>query len=198
MEYKINFIRNSYIRFAAKHKQELINAFWNCVKKGNLILREDVSEFEDRLAEYTGTKHGIGTNSGTDALFLSVLALGIKGNWDYLLKQVQEGKMTLAQANKKFEGDEVITVSHTFIASIQCIIHAGARPILVDVGPNELMDVTQIEKAITKKTKAILPVHFHGKVCDMDAIMKLAKKYKLYVIEDACQALGSSFKGKKA
>ncbi len=198
MDYKINFIRNSYIRFAKKHKKELIDAFWNCVKQGNLILREDVSKFEDNLAKYTGTKYGVGVNSGTDALLLSCIALGIKGNWDYLLKQVQDGKISLKEANEKFEGDEVITVSHTFIASIQCIIHAGARPILIDVKANELMDENQIEKAITKRTKAILPVHFHGKVCEMDNIMALAKKYNLFVIEDGCQALGSSYKGKMA
>lgn len=198
MEYKINFIKNSYIRFAEQHKEELINAFWDCVSKGNLILREEVSQFEDNLAKFTDTKYAVGTGSGTDALFLSCIALGIKGNWDYLLRQVDEGKMTFQEAEQKFEGDEVITVSHTFIASIQCIVHAGARPILIDVGPNELMDVAQIEVAITPRTKAILPVHFHGKVCDMDKIMELAKKYNLYVIEDGCQALGSSYKGKMA
>src|SRR3989344_1576490 len=198
MQYKINFIRNSYIRFAQKHKKELLDAFWNCVKKGDLILRKEVSIFEDKLAKYTGTKYGIGTNSGTDALLLSCIALGIKGNWDYLLKQVQEGKITLAEANRKFEGDEVITVAHTFIASIQCIVHAGARPMLVDVGPNELMNAELIEKAITKRTKAILPVHFHGKVCDMEKIRAIAKKHKLFIIEDAAQALGSSYKGKMA
>lgn len=198
MEYNINFIRNSYIRFARDHKDELVDAFWSCVKEGNLILREEVSQFEDNLAKFTGAKYAIGTGSGTDALFLSCIALGIKGNWDYLLRQVDEGKMTFQEAEQKFEGDEVITVSHTFIASIQCIVHAGARPILVDVGPNELMDVSLIEAAITPRTKAILPVHFHGKVCDMDNIMELAKKYNLYVIEDGCQALGSSYKGKMA
>jgi len=198
MEYKINFIRNSYVRFAADHKDELINAFWDCVSKGNLILREEVVQFQENLAKYTGAEYGIGVNSGTDALFLSCLALGIKGNWDYLIKQVYEGKMTIEEAEAKFEGDEVITVSHTFIASIQCIIHAGAKPVLVDVGPNELMDVSLIEAAITPRTKAILPVHFHGKVCDMDKILELAKKYNLLVIEDACQALGSSYKGKMA
>jgi len=150
------------------------------------------------LAKYTGTKYGIGTNSGTDALLLSCIALGIKGNWDYLLRQVDEGKMTIKQANEKFDGDEIITVAHTFIASIQCIVHAGARPILVDVGSNELMNADLIEKAITPRTKAILPVHFHGKVCDMDKILAIAKKHKLYVIEDAAQALGSSYKGKMA
>lgn len=170
----INFIKNSYIRFAQEHKQELIDAFWNCLNKGDLILRESVVEFQDNLAKYTGTKYGVGVGSGTDALFLSCKALGIG------------------------PGDEVITVSHTFIATIQAIVHCGATPILVDVGPNELMDVSQIEAKITPKTKAIIPVHFHGKVCEMDVIMDLAKKYNLYVIEDACQALGSSYKGKMA
>src|SRR3989344_486613 len=196
MEYKINFIKNSYIRFAAEHKDELIDAFWGCVKNGDLILREAVSQFEDNLAKYTGTKYGIGVNSGTDALFLSCAVLGIKGNWNYLLKQVQEGKITLEEANNKFEGDEVITVAHTFIASIQCIIHVGARPILIDVGQNELMDADKLESAITPRTKAIIPVHFNGKVCDMDKILEIAKKHNLYVIEDAAQALGSSYKGK--
>lgn len=173
-EYKINFIRNSYIRFAADHKEELIGAFWDCVSKGNLILREEVSKFEDTLARYTETKHGVGVNSGTDALFLACKVLGIGS------------------------GDEVITVAHTFIASIQCVVNCGATPILIDVGSDELMDVTEIEAAITPRTKAIIPVHFHGKVCNMDEIMRLAKKYDLYVIEDACQALGSTFKGKPA
>ena len=174
MEYKINFIRNSYTRFAEAHKDELVDAFWRCVSRGNLILREDVLEFQDNLANYTGTEYGVGVGSGTDALFLSCKALGIGS------------------------GDEVITVSHTFIASIQAIVHCGATPVLVDVGPDELMDVSQLEAAITPRTKAILPVHFHGKVCDMDEILRLAKKYNLFVIEDACQALGSSYKGKMA
>lgn len=174
MNYKINFIRNSYIRFAEQHEQELKDAFWGCVSKGDLILREDVSRFEDNLAKYTGTKYGVGVNSGTDALFLSLKALGVK------------------------EGDEVITVGHTFIASIQAIVNCGATPILVDVGQDELMDVSQIEPKVTPRTKVILPVHFHGKVCAMSEIKRLATKYGLYIVEDACQALGSSLDGQKA
>lgn len=174
MEYRINFIRNSFIRFYEKHREEILNAFDNCAKKGDFILREEVSKFEDSLARYTGTKYGVGVASGTDALFLSCKMLGIK------------------------EGDEVITVSHTFIATIQAIVHCGATPILVDVRKDELMDVTQIEALITSKTKAIIPVHFHGKVCDMDAILDIAKRHNLFVIEDACQALGSTYKGKMA
>lgn len=173
-DYRINFIRNSFIRFWNDHEEELLDAVKKCGRKGDLILRQDVVDFEKNLANYTGTEHGMAVNSGTDAIFLALKALGIK------------------------EGEEVITVSHTFIATIQGIIHCGATPILIDVGQDELMDVSKIEQAITPRTKAIIPVHFHGKVCDMDEIMRLAKKYNLFVIEDACQALGSSYKGKKA
>ena len=129
---------------------------------------------EKNIAKYVGVKYGAGVNSGTDALFLSLLALGI-------------GK-----------GDEVITVSNTFIATIQAIVHCGATPILIDVKKNEQMDEGQIEKAITPKTKAIIPVHYTGAMCDMKKIMAIAKKYKLYVIEDACQGLGAMQNGKKA
>mgnify|MGYP001574108343 CR=1 FL=1 len=174
MEYKINFINNSFRRFAEAHKDELINAFWSCMSEGRLVLRKDVSDFEDTLAKYTGTKYGIALNSGTDALFLSCKALGIG------------------------PGDEVITVSHTFIATIQAIVQCGAAPILIDVKQNELMDVDLIEQAITLRTKAIIPVHFHGKICEMDKILELAKKYNLFVIEDAAQALGSTYNGKPA
>lgn len=174
MDYKINFINNSYRRFWTQHEEELTTAFKDCMSRGALILREEVWEFEKNLAKFTGTQYALGVGSGTDALELAVEALGI-------------GK-----------GDEVITVAHTFIASMSCIVRAGATPVLVDVRADELMDVTKIEAAITPRTKAILPVHFHGKVCDMDVIMALAKKYDLYVIEDACQALGSSYKGKMA
>lgn len=174
MDYKINFINNSFRRFAEQHKDQLIDAFWKCVSRGDLVLRQDVSDFEDTLAKYTGTKYGIALNSGTDALFLSCKALGIG------------------------LGDQVITVSHTFIATIQAIVNCGATPVLIDVDQNELIDVEKIENAITPKTKAIIPVHFHGKVCHMDRILEIAKKHKLYIIEDAAQALGSTYKGKMA
>lgn len=174
MIYRIPFIRNSFIRFWNQHEEELLDAVKKCGRAGDLILRQDVVDFEKNLSTYTGTQYAVATNSGTDALFLACKALNIGS------------------------GNEVITVSHTFIASIQCIVNSGAVPILIDVGQDELMNVSQIEAAITPRTKAILPVHFHGKVCNMDEIMRLAKKYNLYVIEDACQALGSSYKGKKA
>ena len=141
MNYKIPFIRNSYIRFAEQHKEELIGAFWDRLSKGELILRDEVKKFEDTLAKYTQTKYAIGVGSGTDALVLSVKALGIG------------------------PGDEVIVPSHTFISSIYCIVANGATPILIDVREDELMDTDQLEKLITPRTKAIIPVHFHGKIC---------------------------------
>jgi len=155
-------------------KKEIDSAIQDVLGRGDLIMRKDNDEFEERLAKFVGTKYAIGLNSGTDALFLSLLALGI-------------GK-----------GDEVITVSHTFVASIAVIVQAGVTPILIEVGEDFEMDVSKLESAITDKTKAIIPVHYNGRMADMDKIMEIAKKHNLYVIEDAAQGLGSSLNGKKA
>lgn len=155
-------------------KTEIDNTMQNVLARGDLIMRADNDEFEKRLAEFVSTKYAIGLNSGTDALFFSLLALGIK------------------------KGDEVITVSHTFIASIAVIVQVGATPVLIEVGEDFEMDVSKIEAAITEKTKAIIPVHYNGRMADMDKIMEIAKKHNLYVIEDAAQGLGSSINGKKA
>lgn len=155
-------------------KNEIDSVMQDVLGRGDLIMRKDNDEFEEKLAKFVGTKYAIGLNSGTDALFLSLLALGI-------------GK-----------GDEVITVSHTFIASIAVIAQAGATPILVEVGEDFEMDANKIEEAITEKTKAIIPVHYNGRMADMDKIMEIAKKHNLYVVEDSAQGLGSSLNGKKA
>jgi dTDP-4-amino-4,6-dideoxygalactose transaminase len=95
-------------------------------------------------------------------------------------------------------GDEVITVAHTFVATVSAIVHCGAKPVLIDVGEDYNMDPRQVEEAITPRTKAILPVHLNGRVCEMDCIMEIAERYGLIVIEDAAQALGASYKGKLA
>lgn len=167
MIYKINFINASYRRFYAKHRKELLGTIDRCLTNGELILREEVGKLERSIARYVGTKYAVGTNSGTDALYLSLKALGVG------------------------QGDEVITIANAFIAPIQAIVHAGATPVLVDVGEDGLLDVEKLEKAITKKTKVIIPVHLSGKVCDMNAILQLAEAYKVQVVEDACQALGA-------
>ena len=174
MKYKVDFINSSYRRYYKRHKKEILKAIDKCFSLGNFVLRKDVLEFERKLAKFVGVKYAVGVNSGTDALKLSYKVLGCGS------------------------GDEVITVGHTFISSIEEIVHLGAKPILIDVRDDGLMDVSQIEKAITKKTVGIVPVHLSGKVCDMDEIMRIAKKYKLWVVEDACQALGAYWGDRKA
>ena len=174
MTYKVDFINSSYRRYYQAHREEILKTIDKCFALGNFVLRKDVLEFEGKLAKFVGTKYAVGVNSGTDALKLAYKVLGCK------------------------PGDEVITVGHTFIASIQEIIHLGAKPILIDVKEDGLMDVSLIEKAITPKTVGIVPVHLSGKVCDMDKIMRIAKKHKLWVVEDACQALGAYWGNKKA
>jgi len=155
-------------------EKEIDAAIKSVLNRGDLILRKDVEEFEKNLSSFLELKYAIGVNSGTDALILSLKAAGIG------------------------PGDEVITVSHTFVASIASIIHVGAKPILIEVKEDFTMDVDKIEEVITPKTKAILPVHLNGRVCDMEKLMEIARKHNLIVIEDAAQALGARFKNKMA
>ena len=171
---KVDFINSSYRRYYAAHKAQIMKALDKCFAKGDFILREEVARFEKNLADFCEVKYAAGVNSGTDALKIIYKALGCG------------------------PGDEVITVGHTFIASIEEIVHLGAKPILIDVGEDGLMDVDQIEAAITDKTVGIVPVHLSGKVCDMPRIMAIAKKHHLWVAEDACQALGARLGGKMA
>ncbi|MGE5582281.1 MAG: DegT/DnrJ/EryC1/StrS family aminotransferase [Bacillota bacterium] len=135
--------------------------------------KHKVVTFEKEFAEYIGVKHAIAVSSGTGAILTCLAALGIG------------------------PGDEVIVPGYTFIASISAICYARAIPILAEIDDSLTIDPNDIEKKITKKTKAILPVHMLGNPCNMDAIMKIAKKYNLYVIEDCCQANGGSYKGRK-
>ena len=172
MKYKVPFV-NPGLQYR-RLKKEILPLIDDVLLRGDLILRKDVEKFEKNWARFCQTKYAVGVNSGTDALFLSLKAAGV-------------GK-----------GDEIITVSHTFVASVAIIVHSGAKPILVDVGEDFLMDMEKVESAITKKTKAIIPVHLNGRVCDMERLMRIAKKYKLIVIEDAAQATGAKFDGKMA
>ncbi len=174
MKYKINFINASYRRYYAKNREKILSAIDKCYSKGDFVLREELAKFEYNLAKFTGAKYALGVSSGTDALKLAYKALRLK------------------------PGDEVITVSHVFIAPIQEIVHLGGKPVLIDINEDGLMNADLIEKAITKKTVGIVPVHLSGKVCDMDKILKIAKKHNLWVVEDACQALGAKYKGKSA
>jgi len=172
MNYKVPFV--NYPLQYKKIKKEIDKAIFGCLEKGDLIFRKDTEEFEKNFAKFVGTKYGISCDSCTGAMFLSLFAMGI-------------GK-----------GDEVITVSHTYVATIDVVWHCGAKPILIDIGDDMEMNADLIEKAITKRTKAIIPVHLDGRMCNMEKIMKIAKKYNLIVIEDAAQAIGAKFKGKPA
>ncbi|MFA5389280.1 MAG: DegT/DnrJ/EryC1/StrS family aminotransferase [Candidatus Omnitrophota bacterium] len=155
-------------------KDELKAPIEKVMMSGGFILGEDVGLFEKEFAGYCGAKYGIGVNSGTDALFLACLACGI-------------GK-----------DDEIITPTYTYIATSFGISMAGARPVFVDMEEATCnMDVSKIEKAITKKTKAILPVHLYGHAADMDPILNIANKHGLKVIEDCAQAHGALYNNKK-
>ncbi|KKR29875.1 MAG: Glutamine-scyllo-inositol transaminase [Candidatus Gottesmanbacteria bacterium GW2011_GWC2_39_8] len=155
-------------------KDEIKGPIEKVIQSGGFILGEDVGLFENEFAEYCGVKYGIGVNSGTDALFLACLACGI-------------GK-----------GDEVITPTYTYIATSFGISMAGAKPVFVDTEEKTYsIDISKIEKVITKKTKAILLVHLYGHPANMDPIIEIAKKYKLKVIEDCAQAHGALYKNKK-
>ena len=146
----------------------------NTLKSGWLTMGPKTVEFERLIAEYTGAKHVIAVNSCTAALHLSLIAQGI-------------GK-----------GDEVITTPFTFAATGNVVIHAGAMPVFVDIDRATYnIDPEKMERAITKKTKAIIPVHYAGQACDMAAIKRIAQKHNLFIIEDAAHAIGAEYKGKK-
>jgi dTDP-4-amino-4,6-dideoxygalactose transaminase len=157
-----------------RYESELSSAFLRILREGAFILRDDVRIFELAMANYLGVKHVIGVNSGADALSLVVRAAGIA------------------------EGDEVLTVSHTYVATLAAIAHARATPILVDICDDFNIDVERLEEKLTDKTRAILPVHLNGRMSDMERISEFAKKNGLIVIEDSAQALGSSFSQRKA
>lgn len=155
-------------------EDEEINAVVEVMKSGMIAQGPRVIEFEEKFAEYVGVKYGIATNSGTSALHTALLAAGIG------------------------EGDEVITTPFTFAATGNSILYTGARPVFVDVDEDTFtIDPAKIEDAITDKTKAIMPVQLYGQSADMDPIMKIAKEHDLVVIEDAAQAHGAEYKGKK-
>ncbi len=155
--------------------EEEINAVTEVLKSGMLAQGRKVKEFEEQFAKYIGTRYAIATSSGTTALHVALLAHGIK------------------------PGDEVITSPFTFIASANSILFCGAKPVFADIDENTFnIDPKRIEEKITLKTKAILPVHLFGQICDMDAIHKIAEKHKLILIEDACQSHGAEYNGKKA
>jgi len=159
----------------AKIKNDVLKAIGEVLDSQICIGGPKVAELEKKVAEISQCKYAVGVSSGTDALLVSLMSLGIGG------------------------GDEVITTPFTFFATAGCIARAGAKPVFVDIDPKTYnINPALIEKAITKKTKAILPVHLYGQMADMDPIMDIAKRHNLFVIEDAAQSISSTYKGKKA
>lgn len=155
-------------------KKDIDSAIKRVTSKGNFILGDEVKIFEEKFANYCNAKYAIGVASGSDAILLSLKSLNIG------------------------PGDEVITVANTFISTVLPITYLGAKSVLVDIDPKTYnIDTAKIESKITKRTKAILSVHLYGQPCDVDVINALARTHKLFVIEDACQAHGAIYKGKK-
>ena len=164
-----------YINLGLQHKdikKDILKSIETLLDTGQFILGEEVQKFEKRFAELYGTTYALGVANGTDALFLSLIALGI-------------GK-----------GDEVITAPNSFLASASSIAIAGATPVFADVRDDFNLDPAKVEKAITSKTKAIILVHLTGRPADIEAFTAIAKKYQLHLIEDCAQAVGATYKEK--
>ncbi len=157
------------------HKKDYLKVIENVLSRGSYILGNDLAEFERHLAQFCQCKFAIGVGSCTEALLLSLYAAGIGPQ------------------------DEVFSVAHTFVATIEVIKILGAKPILVDIADDHNMNVALVERAITSKTKAIMPVHLNGRICDgMEKLVAIARKHRLIIIEDAAQSLGATYKGKSA
>ena len=156
-------------------REDVMSNLQQVLEQANFILGEEVDLFEDKFAAYCGTDYCVGVSSGTDALHLALQAFDIGPS------------------------DEVITAANTFIATAMAISHAGATPVFVDVSPLDYnIDVDLIERAITPRTRAIIPVHLFGQPADMDAILSIARRHELVVIEDAAQAHGAKYRGSPA
>tara|TARA_B100000767_G_C19731499_1_gene521900 strand:- start:117 stop:1250 length:1134 start_codon:yes stop_codon:yes gene_type:complete len=164
-----------YIDFGRQYKRQEnshLKNFKNIMLNGDFVLREEVTKFEKKIAKYLNVKYVVTVNSCTDALLLTLGSLNIKRD------------------------SEIISVAHTYVATLSAIKHIGAKPIMADISSDFNIDPNSIEKLITKKTKAILPVHLYGHSCDMKKIMQIAKKYNLLVIEDGAQSFGAKYKNK--
>ncbi len=162
-------VQYSYLKEQFKDYQLIFDKISRVIETGDYTLGAEVSEFEEKFSTLLGAKYGIGVNSGTDALFLSLKAVGVN------------------------TGDEVITAANTFIATAGAIAAAGARPVYVDVTDEYVMDADLVEDAITSRTRAIIPVHYAGVPVNMGKIMTIGKKHGVPVVEDSCQAFSAAF-----
>src|SRR5262245_30439569 len=156
-------------------KAEIQEAMERVIESQYFILGPEVQALEEEISAYSQCKYGIGISSGTDALLVVLMAIGVQ------------------------PGDEVITVPYSFFATAGCVARLGVKPVFVEVDPYTYnMDPAKLEAAITGRTKAIIPVHLFGQMAEMDPIMEVAERHKLYVIEDAAQAIGCEYKGQRA
>lgn len=167
-------INHNYLREQFADHDEIWKKIREVVERGDFTLGAEVDRFEEEFAQLSGARYAIGVGSGTDALFLSLKALGIG------------------------PGDEVITTPFTFYATIGAIVTAGATPVFVDIGDDYNINAAGIERRITARTKALLPVHWSGKPCDMDAIGAIARKHGLPIVCDACHAIAATYRGAKS
>lgn len=165
-------INHNYLTQQFADYEEIWKKIREVVIRGDFTLGAEVDQLENEYAAFTGSEYAIGVGSGTDALFLSLKAIGVD------------------------KGDEVITTPFTFYATIGAIVTAGATPVFCDAGADYNINVSQIESKITSRTKAIMPVHWSGKPCDMDVIEALGRKYKIPVVSDACHAINAKYKGR--
>ena len=162
----------SYKNELKKYKNIYFELYKKSLNSGQIFFGNNLEKFEKNFIKKNNAKFGIAVGSGTDALLISLMSLDIK------------------------KGDEVITAANTAIPTISAIVNSGAIPKLVDVNQDSLIDINLIEKTITKRTRAIIPVHLYGKPCQMDKLVRLSKKYNIHLIEDCAQAQGAKFKNK--
>jgi dTDP-4-amino-4,6-dideoxygalactose transaminase len=153
-------------------EEDFVRIFKEVGQRGAFILQKDLVEFETNLAKYAGTRYGIGLANGTDAIWLALMAAGVKS------------------------GDEIIFASHTYIATAAAIHYVGATPVPADCKPDHMIDPESVKRLITKKTRAILPTQLNGRCCDMEALFSIAQDNNLFILEDAAQGLGAKYKGR--
>ena len=162
----------NYLEDYSKNKKNILNIVNKVFKSGNLILSNEVRNFENNFSKTIGNLYGIGVNSGTDALQIALMAIGIEKN------------------------DEVITVSNTAVPTVSAIVSCNAKPVFVDINEKDfLINTDLIEEQINKKTKAIIPVNLYGQSANFEEIIKISKKYKIKIIEDCAQSSGAFYKG---
>ncbi len=162
----------SYKREYIRYKKNILKSIDVALSRGNIFFGSELKKFEINFAKKNKSKYGLAVKSCTDALYISLKVLGIK------------------------KGDEVITAANTAIPTISAILLTGAKPKLIDISEDYLLNINLIEKSISSKTKAVIPVHLYGQSCDMEGIVKIAKKHNLKIVEDCAQAQGAKFKNK--